>query len=292
MVVSIDDLTCLDALIWLSRGDVAAEKINASQSSISRVARRVAEDFGVELIKGEQEWHLLGDTRYLDLERALHQRMRWDCSGALRLEAQYYSGPLRTKELGPEFLLGNFDFLDVNRPVDLMHRGVLDVWLAGYPDVPEPNDPELQCFDLTRMPLKLVVSNNHPLIELGDAVRLSDVSDYPCLALQDGAFPKVQRKLEDLGLWNSPARIRRYKPEKWLGRTSDQVTVGCASAFSIALFPEAMVCLPIELDFTVGECLVVKREYANHLRFKQFLELMQERSIDLAASFDDVSVAF
>ena len=256
------------------------------------MARRVAEEFGVNLIKGDKEWLVVGDAHYLNLQRQLHQSIRWNQDGAIRLEAQYYSGPFLLEELGDDFLLGNFDFLDVNKPTELLRSGVLDVWLAGYPDVPAENDPDLQCFALTRLPLYVVVTANHPLTKLGDAVTLADVADYPCLALKDGAFPEAQRRLEALGLWNTPARVHRYKPEKWLGLTSDQVTVGYASSFSISLFPEPMVTLPIDLDFIVGESLVVKREYAEHPRFKRLLELMQQRSIRLAASFSDVSIAF
>lgn len=292
MVVSVEELFCLDALLWLGSGDTASQRVSVSASTISRASRKVAAEFGVELVKGQGEYTLLGDVRHLDLERLVHQRMRWDRGGQLRLEAQYYSGPLLTDGIGQDFLLGNFDFLDIRKPIAFLKSGVIDAWIAGYPDVPRRDDPLLCSFDLTRLPLRLVVSPAHPLLRLGPSVSLDDVAQYPCIALADGAFPESQKILETKGLWNTPARLRRYNKDSWLGLTSDQVTVGYASIFSIKLFPEPMVFLPLDLKFEVGETLVVKREFVDHPRFKALLGFLKERATELAQLYDDVSLAF
>ena len=292
MVVSVEELDCLDALLWLDRGEFASLKLSVSQSTVSRASRRVAAEFGLELMKGQDEWLLLGDCSYLNLERQLHQRFRWDRQGQLRIDGQYYTGPLFAESLGKGFLLGNFDLLDVRKPIALLKSGIIDAWIAGYPDVPAPDDPDLVCFDLTRFPLRLVVSPRHPLVSAGDAVTLDDVAAYPCIALPDGAFPQSQQILEAMGLWNTPARVRRFQYEKWLGMTSDQVSVGYASVFSIDLFPEPMVFLPIDLNFEVGETLVVKREFADHPRFRELLGLRQSCVAQLSQRYPEVSLAF
>lgn len=282
----------MDALLWLGSGEAASQMVSVSASTISRASRKVATEFGLELVKGQGEYTLFGDIRHLDLERLVHQRLRWDRDGQLRIEAQYYSGPLLTEGIGSHYLLGNFDFLDIRKPIALLKSGVIDAWVAGYPDVPPPDDPFLCSFDLTRLPLRLVVSPAHPLLRLGQSVSLRDVAHYPCIALADGAFPESQKRLEARGLWNTPARIRRYNKDSWLGLTSDQVTVGYASVFSIKLFPEPMVFLPLDLNFEVGETLVVKREFVGHPRLDALLVFLKERATDLARQYEEVSLAF
>ena len=78
MVVSIQDLECLDSLVWHAKGSVASEKLNLSQSSISRAAQRAASECSLQLVKGEGEWFVRGDETFLNLERLIHQRVRLD----------------------------------------------------------------------------------------------------------------------------------------------------------------------------------------------------------------------
>lgn len=293
MVVSVDELTCLDSLLWLGDGTSAAEKINVSQSTLSRNARSAAAKLYVSLLKRNSQWQLSGDLSLLRAERHLHQLIRWNKDFPLRLDAQFYSGPFFAEGLlARGLLLGNFDLLDIGKPLSLLRDGVLDAWIAGYPDIPESDDEDLACFRLTRLPLKLAVSAVHPLLQLGDAISLDDVAAYPSMALPSGAFPRSEEILKRMGLWNSPLRVRRYDPEKWLGQTLDQVTVAYASSFSIGLFPEPMVFLPIDIGFEVGEVLVVRREFSQHPRFCYLLQILQQRSLELVKQFPDMELAF
>ena len=147
-------------------------------------------------------------------------------------------------------------------------------------------------FRSTRLPLRLVVAKNHPLLAKGDEVTLKDVADFPCISLRDGAFPESQRILESLGLWNTPTRINRYDQKKWLGLTADQVSVGYASIFSIELFPHPMEFLPIDLGMDVGETLVVRREHEHHPRIQGLLATMKEAAVELAARYPGVRMLF
>lgn len=293
MVVSIDELNYLDCLLWLGEGKAAAEKICVAQSTLSRNARAAASKLYVSLLKRDAEWYVNGDQQILRSERRLHQQIRWEKELPLRIDAQFYSGPFLAEGLCPrQFIVGNFDLLDTRKPLQLLRSGILDAWIAGYPDVPDPDDETLACFRLTRLPLKLAVSVAHPLLQQGDAICLDDVAAYPCMALPDGAFPRLEETLKALGLWNSPVRMRRYDPAKWLGQSQDQVTVAYASSFSIGLFPDPMVFLPLDLGVEVGEAVVVKREFANHPRFRKLLLSLQQRSAQLARQYDDILVDF
>jgi DNA-binding transcriptional LysR family regulator len=292
LVVSIEELSCLDGLIWFSNGDAASRKLQISQSAISRTAKRVANSFGLKLVKGRSEWQLLGDTRLLDLERSVHQAFRWERRLPIRVEAQYYSGPAFTNNLGREYLLGDFNLLNIQKPLEFLRAGIIDTWIGCHPDIPAPDDPDLDCFPLTRLPTRLAVSPGHPLLRLGSAISLEDVADYPCLALQDGAFPEVQKALSELGLWNTPSRMTRYKKEKWEGQTSDRVTIAYATSFTMSLFPCPMVVLPVEIPLEVGDTVVVKRAYADHPRFRLFLQRLKACAVQLAERYEDVSLAF
>ena len=291
MIVSVENLRCLDCLVWLRTGENAARKLEVDQATICRTARKVAKVLEVEVEKLDGEWQILGDRSLLDLERQSHQLFRWQMEQLLRVEAQYYSGPLFLDPRPPGWLPGNFDFLEVNTPLQLLRSRVIDAWIACHPDVPDADDEELACFDLTRLPTWLVVSDAHPLLQLGDAIQLEDVLRYPSLALPDGAFPKVQAALRALGLWTSTTESRRYDYELWEGKTADELTVGYASAFTIGLFERPQVILPVPIELEVGDTLVVRRDFCDHPRLQALVSELRWRAAQLAKQYPEVRLA-
>jgi DNA-binding transcriptional LysR family regulator len=290
VIVSVESLSCFDCLVWLRTGENAARRLEVDQATIVRNARKVAAAFEVSLDKQAGEWQVLGDSTLLNLERGAHQLFRWQMDLPLRVEAQYYSGPLFLAPHPPGWLAGNFDFLQVAAPLQHLRQGVIDAWIGCHPDVPEEEDDELACFPLTRLPTHLVVADGHPLLRTGEALTLADVRRYPSLALPDGAFPKVQAALQELGLWNDPREIGRYNPAHWEGRTADQVTVGYATVLSIGLFPVPQVILPLPIPLEVGDTLVVRRRFSEHPRCRQLLEGLQQRAQQLAARHPEVRI--
>lgn len=290
MVVSLEDLDCLDLVVWLRTGDHAASRLAVSQPTISRAIRRVSESLGVSLAKVEGEWVVRGDQTLLRLERLLHQRYRWLRRLPLRMEAQYYSGPLFCEPAPPGWMVGNFDYLEIHTPLRHLRSGVIDAWIGCYPDVPEPEDPEFACFHLTRLPASLVVRADHPLLALGAAISLEDVKRYPSLALTDGAFPRVQARLQELGLWNLPQQGSRYARQRWEGLVDADLVVGYASAFTLHLFEAPQVILPVPLGLEVGDSLVVRREYADHPRLLAVLEHLRQRAAELAHRYPEVRI--
>lgn len=289
-MIGLDELDCLDYLIWLRTGDRVAKRLNLDQASVSRKARRAVAAFGLDVNKSAGEWDVVGDPTLLNLERQVHQDCRWKRDLPLRIDAQYYSGPLLLDQPPQGWLCGAFDFLDVAVPLNLLRHGVVDVWIGGFPDVPDDDDVDFAVVHLDRLPTHLVVSPGHPLTRLGEAVTLEDVRQFPCLALPDGAFPQCQAALEGLGLWNSPTAVRRYSYEAWEGRTADEVTVGYASAFSIKLFPVQQVILPIEIPLTVGDSVVVPRRFADHPRFLALVAHLRQRLVEMAPSYPELEI--
>ena len=291
MVVTPGALACLDLLVWLRTGQEAASRLSVNQSSVSRRVNEVARVFGLELRKSQGEWLFEGDPTLLNLERQVHQRYRWEHGEPLRLEAQYYSGPLFCPGLSGEWIRGNFDFLEVHTPLRHLRDGVIDAWIATYPDLPDDDDPDLACFHLTRYPLGLAVPDGHPLLALGASIRLQDVDPYPTVALDDGAFPKVQAALEALQLWNrSLPRGSRVSLEATGVSLADPLAVAPASLFNCHLLPGSWRLLPLELGMVSGDSLIVRRDYADHPRLKALLVHLRQRAAELAALHGEVSL--
>lgn len=290
MVVSVSDLDCLDLLIWLRTGTDAATRLNISQPKVSRSIQKVCRILDISISKIGGEWFIKGDDTLLNLERDIHQRFRIESGLPLRLEAQYYSGPLFCSPVPSGWTAGNFDYLEVDTPLRHLLSGVIDAWIGCYPDIPEMNDPDFVCFDLTRLPTHLVVGADHPLLQLGSDISLDDVRQFPSLALADGAFPKVQQKLQELGLWNLPLQVNRYSHRHWEGRVESDLVVGYATAFSISMLENKYSILPIQIPLEVGDSLVIRRRFADHPRFLELLDFLRAKASDLARQYSDVII--
>ena len=283
-VVELDWLAALDGLIWLRTGHQVGARLQIGQSSVSRLSRKCADVFGLSLARRGSEWHLNGDTTLLNLERRVHQAVRWTRGGPLRLEAQHWSGPLLCEPAPAGWIAGCFHFHEYERPLQLLREGVIDAWITSYPDVPAATDPTIACIGLSRMPIWLVVDQSHPLLELGEQVTFADVAAYPCMPMPDGAFPKFQAVLEACGLWNggSPERIRN---PSWFGQVnSEDLVVGFATPLSLLLRDDSCRVLPLELPLEVGDALLVPRQYERAPQTLQLLAQLRLRLESLAGA--------
>lgn len=91
-VVEVDCLASMDGLIWLRTGSRVASRVSVSQSTVSRNARKCAEVFAVDLVRRGGEWYLKGNLTLLNLERQVHQLVRWLDDQPLRLEGRLSTG--------------------------------------------------------------------------------------------------------------------------------------------------------------------------------------------------------
>ena len=260
-----------------------AQRYGVNQSTISRNVRSALGTLGLEARKIKGEWVLLGDTTFLDLERQVHQLWRWKEQQPLRLEAQHWSGPLFCLPAPAGWITGNFDFLDYQRPIELLRKGIIDAWVASYPDIPDDDDDAIASIHLNRMPMYLVVSEGHPLLELGDAITMADLADYPSLALPDGAFPKFQEVAMACGIWNNEPKLTRFSRENWYGRMDgDDLIVGYATPLTIGFLQKTKLILPLRLPIEVGDALLVRRPFLEAPQTKALQETLLERMRPLA----------
>ena len=270
-------LASLDGLIWLRTGHQVALKFKQHQSNISRNSRKCANIFGISLKRQAAEWHVIGDQRLLTLERRVHQHVRFQTGKDLRLDAQHWSGPQLLTPAPTGWILGNLNFLEYQRPEQLLRERIIDAWLASYPDTPD-QDPDLATIRLSKMPMHLVVPATHPLLELGDAVTFADVDRYPLLPLPEKAFPKFQGILQAIGLDPHSSRSKRIATANSANqRRIEDFMVGFASPQTLPLFGEDMRILPLKLPVEVGDALVVRREFSEFPQIQGLIDLLRTR---------------
>lgn len=289
-MVSVELLAALDTLLWLRTGERAASHLQCTQSTVSRHSRRCLEVFGLQMDKRAGEWCLLGDQTLLDLQRKVHQLLRWQRGTGLRLDAQHWCTHLLGPQLPEPWRRGNCNFFEYDQPLDLLQRGVIDAWVCGAPDF--PRHPDLHAVQLTAMPLQLVVKAGHPLLDLGDQVSFADLADYPVLPLPDGAFTQAQQVLEELHLWSCPERDRRFRQADWVGKVPvEELMIIFDNPLRMAAgASDGWLPLPLALPLMVGDAVVVKREFAGSRWFHALLDGLVERALRLAEGLPGVEV--
>jgi hypothetical protein len=264
-LVDLDALTALDALQWLRTGEEVSRRFAVSAASVSRQSRKCLDLFGLELQRIDGEWHILGDGSILLLERQVHQAARWMGRRPLRLEATYWSGPLLCSPVPQGWILGLSNIVGVPRNFQLVRERIVDACLAGLPDCPAEDDPELTSMPLSSMPVFFVVAAGHPLVGRRN-LTYSDIAEYPTLGLPSGAYPLVEKSLKSIGLWNDFVRMSRYRREAWEGKTEAELAVGYGTVLSMEVSGSGLVPLPLHLPFESGEVIVVRREFCSHSR--------------------------
>jgi DNA-binding transcriptional LysR family regulator len=275
-VVDLDTLASLDGLLWLQTGEEVARRFGLSQSTVSRNARRCIELFGLNLKKREGEWDLSPGHPILAAERRVHQLARWQQRRPLRLEGTYWSGPLLASPAPAGWIVGRNNIIGIARNLDLVRQGIVDAWIAGRPDLPATDDPDLISLPLSQMPVHCVVQAGHPLLRQ-EQLSFDDLAAYPSLALLPGAYPQAEAALRRVGLWNTPVRMLRYDRNRWEGKTETELTIGYATALSLEVTGGDLFKLPLELPLISGDALVLQRQFAASEPAQQLRRTLLER---------------
>ncbi|MCH9714084.1 MAG: hypothetical protein K0U63_05995 [Cyanobacteria bacterium] len=281
-MVSVDLLEALDALLWLRTGHRAAEFLQCTQSTISRKSRRCLDIFQVDTQRQAAEWQLIGDQELINLERLVHQQVRWQSGGTLRLDGQHWCSHLIDhSRLGP-WACGNLNYYNYERPRQLLLCGVIDAWLTSAPDALAVVDvhPELAAQPITTQAMWPVVRPCHPLLAKGESINFEDLLDYPLLPLPAGAFPVYQAVLEQLALWPTPERNRRVRLADWQAQAPlEDMVIGLGNTLRLAAgVDHGRQPLPLPLPEPVGDVLVVRAEYLHHPQLLVLLQGLLDRA--------------
>lgn len=264
-MVSQEELSALDHLMWLRSGQKAAMASHCNQSTISRRISRATQAFGIELVREAAEWQELGDHLLLGLEREVHQLARFLGELPLRLEIGPTFAPLMAAPPPPGWICGTLDHLGVNRPLELLRGRIIDAWLtdAGR-DVAQACDgaTDLLILPLFTYPVRVAAATGHPLVGT-DCLSSDDVRRFPLPGFSSRCYPWVGRVLPELGLGQVPKRIPVFDPADWQGLTADGITLSYSTPFCrIRKLPVMELTLP-PLFTNIG-ALVVRADLTGH----------------------------
>ncbi|MEY4431627.1 MAG: hypothetical protein RLZZ533_1563 [Cyanobacteriota bacterium] len=279
----------LDGLQWLGSGEEASRVLGISQATVSRYSQRVLQLFGLRMERQQGEWQLIGDASFLQLERRVHQVARRMGHRPLRLEATYWSAPTLCADLPAQWRLGRSNIVGVARNLQLVQERIVDAWIAGLPDLPGADHPELTAIVLSHMPVVFTCSPGHPLLQLQQP-SLEDVAAFPSLALPAGSYPVVEAELRRIGLWNDAIRMRRYRRDRWEGRVENDLVVGYGTPLSLRVCGGQLCPLPLQLPFHSGDALVVHRDFLGHPALETLLGHLRTNLQQLAQEHPEITL--
>jgi len=280
-MVELDQLMALDGVQWLGSGEAVANRYGISQATVSRACRRVLKRFDLQIERQNGELELIGDQTLLRLERQVHQQARLAGHRPLRLEATYWSAPTLCADLPAGWLLGRSDIVGVRRNFQMLEDGIVDAWIAGLPDLPTAEQPDLTAVPLSRMPVFFTCAPGHPLLER-QRLTVADIAQFPTLALPSGSYPLVERALQAIGLWNDGVRMTRYRRDLWEGKAEAELVVGYGTPLSMQISGGCLCRLPLQLPIVSGDALVFRRALADSPRLQQLLNHLRAKVSQLA----------
>ena len=135
-MVTVDQLCCLDGLIWLQSGNTVGALTLQHQTTVSRNQRKCAKTFGVDVLKHDGLWQIDGDCQLLQLERGVHQVARLKLGQGLRLEAAFSPETALPQDLARVWTVGSSRIRTPDHFATLLEQRVIEAWLTSWePDL-------------------------------------------------------------------------------------------------------------------------------------------------------------
>ena len=172
-MVSVDQLCCLDGLIWLQSGNAVGALTRQHQTTVSRNQKKCAKTLGVDVLKRDGRWQIEGDSQLLQLERSVHQTARLKSVRTLRLEASLSAETTLPEGAASEWVVGTSRIQNPQHLSMLLKQRVIDAWLTPR-SASEEGDVELAWIPLWDKPedVGLIVQRDlrkqHPVRVLSD----------------------------------------------------------------------------------------------------------------------------
>ena len=130
-MVTVDQLCCLDGLIWLQSGNAVGALTLQHQTTVSRNQRKCAKAFGVDVLKRDGLWQIEGDCQLLQLEREVHQAARLKFGQGLRLEAALSPETALPQDLARIWTVGSSRIREPDHFATLLEQRVIEAWLTS-----------------------------------------------------------------------------------------------------------------------------------------------------------------
>lgn len=139
-MVTVDQLCCLDGLIWLQSGNAVGALTLQHQTTVSRNQRKCAKTFGVDVLKRDGLWQIEGDCQLLELERGVHQAARLKLGQGLRLEAAFSPESALPQDLARIWTVSSSRIRKPDHFATLLEQRVIEAWLTSEEQVPGGSD--------------------------------------------------------------------------------------------------------------------------------------------------------
>ena len=139
-MVTVDQLCCLDGLIWLQSGNAVGALTLQHQTTVSRNQRKCAKTFGVDVLKRDGLWQIEGDCQLLELERGVHQAARLKLGQGLRLEAAFSPETALPEDLARVWTAGSSRIGKPDHFATLLEQRVIEAWLTSSVPLPGGSD--------------------------------------------------------------------------------------------------------------------------------------------------------
>ena len=130
-MVTVDQLCCLDGLIWLQSGNAVGALTLQHQTTVSRNQRKCAKTFGVDVLKRDGLWQIEGDCQLLQLERCVHQAARLKLGQGLRLDAAFNPETALPEDLARVWTVGSSRIRKPDHFATLLEQRVIEAWLTS-----------------------------------------------------------------------------------------------------------------------------------------------------------------
>lgn len=236
------------------------------------------------------ELDIIGDPTFLQMERRVHQMARRLERRPMRLEATYWSAPTMCSSLPSSWMLGCSNIVGIQRNFKLLQERIIDCWIAGLPDLPTSEQPDLESIILTEMPVFFTCAAGHLLLKKSK-ITVDDIAAYPSLALPSGANPLVEKALKSIGLWNDGVRMTRYRRDQWEGKTEADVVIGYGTPLSMLVSGGALKRLPLLAPFRSGDALVFRSDLRSDSQLDELRQHLLARVKLLRNECPEIKVA-
>ena len=84
--------------------------------------------------------------------------------------------------------------------------------------------------------------------------------------------------------------MSRYRREAWEGKSEVELTIGYGTDLSMEVSGGDLVRLPLNLPFTSGEVMIVRREFSAHPELLALRDLILSRLKAFADRYPDVKL--
>jgi hypothetical protein len=280
-MVKLEDLEALDLLIWLQNGITAAALVGTNQSTISRRSKRVLTTFAARLHRQQGTWRIDSPMHgLLDLQRQIHQQVRFRRHRALRLNVPSWSRSLVAR-CGPGGWLLNPEQgpLVCEQALDLLRGHVIDAALLTPTQLAlQPRD-DLEVFDLYDTRIDLHHLGSVPREGRQDPSREEAIDLLGCSRLE--LLPFLPASCCD------SSRLRFEQLRSQLGLPTAEPPGVVANGDSALLAPVAFLTpvmalgvahqrpLTLELDWPYRESLAVLRCQADQPAIQSLVEKLR-----------------